>query len=405
MNIANKKIILGLTGGIACYKIAELIRLLTQGGAMVHVVMTENATRFITPMTMQALSGNPVYTQLWDENDKQHMPHIHLTRDADAILIAPCSAHFLAKLAHGLCDDLLSNICIARPKILPLFIAPAMNVEMWENPATQRNVATLLHDGITILGPNQGIQACGEEGLGRMLEPNELLDHLETVFHEKILKGKRVLITAGPTYEPIDPIRGITNLSSGKMGFAIAKAAQQAGAIVELISGSTHLPTPYGVTRTNVQTAQQMHDQVMLHIGNQDIFISVAAVADWRVIHSHEHKIKKTTHTEPQLQLTKNPDILATVAALPRRPYCVGFAAESENLLQHGEEKRVRKNLPLLVGNIGPHTFGAEENELILFDEYGHTTLPRANKRFLAEQLIKEIVKRFNPAPTYTPNF
>ena len=395
MDLAGKKIVLGLTGGIACYKVAELTRMLGKAGASVQVVMTQAATRFITPVTMQALSGNPVYSDQWDARIANNMPHIDLTRDADAIVIAPCSTDFIFKLAHGACDDLLSTLCIARPLTLPLLVAPAMNVEMWQNAATQRNVNQLRADGIRILGPDTGEQACGETGMGRMLEPEQLLEEVIAAFQPKTLEGKRILITAGPTFEPIDPVRGITNLSSGKMGYAIARAARQAGATVTLISGPTALATPYGVQRMSIQTAQQMHDAVMAQVQQQDVFIAVAAVADWRIANASAQKLKKNADgSTPALQFAQNPDILATVAALPERPYCVGFAAESENLLQYGEEKRKKKNVPLLVGNIGHHTFGRDDNELVLFDAQGHTQLARADKQELARQLISAIAQR-----------
>ncbi len=395
MDLAGKKIILGLSGGIACYKAAEFTRALTSAGAGVQVVMTQAATRFITPVTMQALSGHPVFTDQWDARIDNNMPHIDLTREADALVIAPCSADFMAKLAHGACDDLLSTLCIARPATLPLLIAPAMNVEMWQNPATRRNAATLAADGIRILGPDAGLQACGETGMGRMLEPERLLEEVIAAFQPKLLAGKRVLLTAGPTFEAIDPVRGITNLSSGKMGYAMARAAREAGAEVTLVSGPTALPAPYDVQRINVCSAQQMHDMVMAHVAGQDVFIAVAAVADWRVANASEQKLKKNAGgSAPELRFEQNPDILATVAALPDKPYCVGFAAESENLLQYGEAKRAKKGVPLLVGNIGHQTFGRDDNELILFDEHGHASLPRASKLQLARQLIGEIARR-----------
>lgn len=394
MELAGKKIVLGLSGGIACYKAAELTRALIKAGASVQVVMTQAATQFITPVTMQALSGKPVFTDQWDARITNNMAHIDLSRDADAIVIAPCSTDFIAKLAHGACDDLLSTLCVARPAHLPLLVAPAMNVEMWQNPATQRNVAQLSADGIGLMGPDTGVQACGESGMGRMLEPAQLLEYIIAAFQPKILTGKRILLTAGPTFEPIDPVRGITNLSSGKMGYAIARAARQAGATVTLISGPTALDAPLGVERIAVQTAQQMHDAVLAHVIAQNIFIAVAAVADWRVTNASTQKLKKDGSGAPMLEFAQNPDILATVAALPKPPYCVGFAAESENLLQYGAEKRVRKNIPLLVGNIGHHTFGQDDNELVLFDVHGHTLLPRNDKQALARQLIAAIATR-----------
>lgn len=395
--LANKKILLGLTGGIACYKVADLCRSLRKLGAEVQVVMTQSATQFITPVTMQALSGNPVYTDQWDTRFANNMPHIDLTRDVDAILIAPCSTNFMYKLAHGACDDLLSTLSIARPTHVPLMIAPAMNVEMWTNPATQRNLAQIKQDGLHIFGPAAGEQACGEVGMGRMLEPSDILAELEAAFQKKTLAGKQVLITAGPTFEPIDPVRGITNLSSGKMGYAIAQAAWEAGANVTLVSGPSALTTPYGVSRISVQTAQQMHDAVMaqLNFRRKDIFIAVAAVADWRIANTSDQKIKKTADSPtPQLVFTENPDILANVAARKDPPYCVGFAAESENLLEYAAAKRIKKNVPLLVGNIGHQTFGQDENELVLFDANGHQALPRADKLSLARLLVDEIGAR-----------
>lgn len=395
MDLAGKKIVLGLTGGVACYKAAELTRALGKAGAQVQVVMTDAATHFITPVTMQALSGQPVVTDQWDARVSNNMPHIDLTRDADAIVIAPCSADFIFKLAHGACDDLLSTLCIARPDTVPLLVAPAMNVEMWQNPATRRNVAQLKADRIAVLGPDAGEQACGETGMGRMLEPEQLLQEIIATFQPNLLVGKSILITAGPTFEPIDPVRGITNLSSGKMGYAIARAAREAGADVTLVSGPTALATPYGVHRINVQTAQQMHDVVMSRISLQHVFIAVAAVADWRVANVSAQKLKKNAAGDaPSLAFEQNADILAAVAALKNAPYCVGFAAESENLLEYGEAKRKKKNIPLLVGNIGHQTFGQDQNELVLFDDKGHTALPLADKQKLARQLVHEIARR-----------
>jgi phosphopantothenoylcysteine decarboxylase/phosphopantothenate--cysteine ligase len=398
MDLQGKKIVLGLSGGVACYKAAELCRGLVKQGADVQVVMTDAATHFIGAVTMQALSGHPVHIDQWDARIPNNMAHIDLTRGADAILIAPCSADFIRKLAHGACDDLLSTLCLARPHGVPLHVAPAMNVEMWNNPATQRNVAQLRADGIGIFGPAAGQQACGEVGLGRMLEADELLDELVASFQSKVLAGRRVMITAGPTFEAIDPVRGITNLSSGKMGYALARAAREAGADVVLVSGPTALPTPHGVRRIDVQSAQQMHDAVMAGIEGQHIFIGVAAVADWRVVNASAHKVKKEAGgAPPQLQFEQNVDILAAVAAtgsISGWPYCVGFAAESENLVEYGAVKRARKNVPLLVGNIGPSTFGQDDNSVILFDELGHTVLPTASKLALARQIVSEIAKR-----------
>jgi phosphopantothenoylcysteine decarboxylase/phosphopantothenate--cysteine ligase len=398
MDLKGKKIVLGLSGGVACYKAAELCRALVKEGATVQVVMTEAATHFIGAVTMQALSGHTVYTDQWDPRVPNNMAHIDLTRGADALLVAPCSADFLRKLAHGACDDLLSTLCLARPHQVPLLVAPAMNVEMWQNPATRRNVAQLAEDGVYVFGPAAGEQACGETGLGRMLEPEDLLDELVASFQPKVLAGKRVLITAGPTFEAIDPVRGITNLSSGKMGYAVARAAREAGAEVTLVSGPTTLATPHGVRRINVLSAQQMHDAVMAAVPGQHVFVGVAAVADWRVANASEQKMKKQEGgAPPQLQFVQNADILASVAStvsISGWPYCVGFAAESENLLEYGAAKREKKGIPLLVGNIGHHTFGQDENSVILFDESGHTVLPRAGKLTLARQLVSEVAKR-----------
>jgi phosphopantothenoylcysteine decarboxylase/phosphopantothenate--cysteine ligase len=394
MSLAGKNIILGLTGGIACYKAAELARGLVKAGASCQVVMTEAARHFITPVTLQALSGKPVFTDQWDSRISNNMAHIDLSRHADAILIAPCSADFMRKLVHGAADDLLSTLCLARPANVPLLVAPAMNVEMWDNPATQRNAVQLKKDGITLLGPAAGDQACGETGLGRMLEPEQLLESLSAFFQPKLLAGKRVLITAGPTFEPIDPVRGITNLSSGKMGYAIARAAWAAGAKVTLVSGPTSLQAPAGITVLPVTTALEMRDAVMANVAGQQLFIAVAAVADWRVSDVSSQKIKKQDSQLPSLTFEQNPDILAEVAALASPPYCVGFAAESENLLEHGAAKREKKRIPLLVGNIGHQTFGKDHNELVLFDAKGHKNLARASKEKLAVQLIEEIAHR-----------
>ncbi|MDR3382680.1 bifunctional phosphopantothenoylcysteine decarboxylase/phosphopantothenate--cysteine ligase CoaBC [Cupriavidus basilensis] len=393
MDLRGKHLVLGLTGGIACYKSAELVRLLTKAGATVQVVMTEGATQFITPVTMQALSGRTVFTSQWDARVGNNMAHIDLSREADAILVAPASTDFLAKLAHGLCDDLLTTLCIARN--CPLLVAPAMNLQMWQAPATQRNAAQLRKDGVTLLGPGSGDQACGEVGDGRMLEPSELLADIIAFFRPKPLAGRRVVITAGPTFEAIDPVRGITNRSSGKMGFAIARAAREAGADVVLVAGPTGQPTPRGVARTDVESAQQMHDAVMAGLPGADVFIAVAAVADWRPAEVASQKLKKANDSDtPTLHFVQNPDILAAVAAKPNAPYCVGFAAESENLEQYGEQKRQRKNVPLLVGNIGHHTFGMDDNEIVLFDAQGMTRLPRADKLTLARDLVAAIAQR-----------
>ncbi|MEF7613738.1 bifunctional phosphopantothenoylcysteine decarboxylase/phosphopantothenate--cysteine ligase CoaBC [Aquincola sp. MAHUQ-54] len=398
LDLAGRHILLGLSGGIACYKSAELVRELVRAGATVQVMMTEAAEHFITPVTMQALSNRPVFTSQWDARAANNMPHINLTREADAVLIAPASADFIAKLVQGRADDLLSLTCLARPAgRCPLLVAPAMNREMWAHPATQRNVRQLVADGATVLGPDAGDQACGEIGDGRMLEAVDLCEAMVAFFQPKVLAGRRVLVTAGPTFEPIDPVRGITNHSSGKMGFAIARAAQEAGAQVTLVAGPVHLPTPRGVVRLDVQTAQQMHDTVLPAAPGHDVFVATAAVADWRPAASAQQKIKKQGDRRvPTLELTENPDILAAVARLPSPPYCVGFAAESENLLAHASEKRVRKNVPLIVGNVGPATFGRDHNALVLVDADGHREIPTADKLTLARALVRDIAGRLD---------
>jgi phosphopantothenoylcysteine decarboxylase/phosphopantothenate--cysteine ligase len=399
-DLVGKHIVLGLTGGIACYKAAELCRALIKEGATVQVVMTEAAEHFITPVTMQALSNRPVYGSQWDAREPNNMAHINLSREADLMLIAPCSADFMAKLLHGRADDLLSLMCLARPRDkLPLLIAPAMNREMWAHPATQRNMVQLDADGASILGVGSGFQACGETGDGRMLEPAELLLDVVAFCQPKLLKGKRVLITAGPTYEAIDPVRGITNRSSGKMGFAIARAAHEAGAEVTLVAGPVALDTPRGVQRVDVRSARDMLAAVSVQAGHADVFVAAAAVADWRPADAAEHKIKKDgSGVVPELRFVENPDILATVAQSERarggKLFCVGFAAESQNLLANAQAKRARKGVPLLVGNIGPDTFGQDDNALLLVDAQGAQEIARAPKLTLARQLVAEIARR-----------
>ncbi|WP_394757737.1 bifunctional phosphopantothenoylcysteine decarboxylase/phosphopantothenate--cysteine ligase CoaBC [Rhodoferax sp.] len=395
--LAGKHIVLGLTGGIACYKAAELCRALIKEGATVQVVMTAAAAQFITPVTLQALSQRPVYDSQWDAREPNNMAHINLSREADAILIAPCSADFMAKLLHGRADDLLSLMCLARPLAqVPLLLAPAMNREMWAHPATQRNVAQIKADGATVFDVGCGDQACGETGDGRMLEPQELLEDVVSFFQPKLLLGQQVLVTAGPTYEAIDPVRGITNLSSGKMGFAIARAAHEAGAQVTLIAGPVHLPTPRGVRRINVTSAQNMLAASVEYAQSATIFVATAAVADWRPASAAEQKIKKDGSAEPPtLRFVENPDILATLAQSSRGRsgdlFCVGFAAESHDLLANAQAKRVRKGVPLLVGNIGPATFGQDDNTLLLVDASGVQELARDSKINLARQLIAHI--------------
>ena len=398
--LAGKHIVLGLSGGVACYKSAELCRLFIKAGATVQVVMTEAAEQFITPVTMQALSGRAVYGSQWDAREPNNMPHINLSREADVVLIAPCSADFIARLAQGRSDELLSLLCLARPiERVPLLLAPAMNREMWLHPATQRNMQTVTQDGAVILGVGNGEQACGETGDGRMLEPAQIFEDVTAYLSPKKLVGHHVLVTAGPTFEAIDPVRGITNLSSGKMGFAIARAARDAGAKVTLIAGPVHLPTPRGVQRVDVKSAQQMFDAATLFSSEASIFIATAAVADWRPAQASEQKIKKDGSGDvPALAFVENPDILASIAHSKRAEsgelYCVGFAAESENLLAHASAKRARKGVPLLVGNIGPATFGQDDNALILIDAEGHREIPRASKQVLADELVAEIAQR-----------
>ncbi|HYT48320.1 MAG TPA: bifunctional phosphopantothenoylcysteine decarboxylase/phosphopantothenate--cysteine ligase CoaBC [Burkholderiales bacterium] len=389
MTLKGKRILLGLTGGIAAYKAAELTRLLVKAGADVRVAMTGAATRFITPVTLQALSGQNVWTDLWDARVADNMGHIELSRDRELILVAPASADFLAKLAHGLADDLLSTLCLARR--CPLMVAPAMNVEMWENVATARNAETLRADGVVISGPASGGQACGEMGMGRMTEPADILADVEFFFQPKRLQGKRVVVTAGPTEEPVDPVRVLTNTSSGKMGYAVARAAQEAGAEVTLISGPVSLPTPAGVARVDVRTAREMFDAVKKDAKSADVFISVAAVADYRVKHPSGQKIKKANGRSLSLELEENPDILAWVAALSKGPFCVGFAAESEQLGEHAKEKRARKNIPLIAANLAHEALGADENSITLYDDRGEHPLGRGPKLQLARKLVEHV--------------
>ncbi len=397
-SLANKKIVLGISGGIAAYKSAELVRALIQEGAHVQVVMTDAAQQFITPVTMQALSGNPVFTNQWDQRIANNMAHIELSRTADAILIAPASADLIAKLSLGLADDLLSTLCLARD--CPLLIAPAMNLQMWSHAATQRSLKRLQSDGVAVLGPASGDQACGEVGMGRMLEPEEICEQLIAFFQPQVLRNKRVLITAGPTFEAIDPVRGITNLSSGKMGFALARAALEAGAYVHLIAGPCNLPTPLlstgRITRTNVTSGAEMH-RATLASANCDVFFAVAAVADWTIANRAKQKIKRQEKTGLDLEFRSNPDILLDMAKLAKRkskPYCVGFAAETDRLGKHAKEKRIKKGIPMIVGNIGPATFGLDTNEIIVVDEKGIKNLGQGNKLELARKLIAQVAAR-----------
>ena len=402
-----KHILLGISGGIAAYKSAELVRLLRKQGLRVSVVMTDGAKEFITPLTLATLSGEPVYDSLWDNRSgtDSNIAHINLSREADAMLIAPCTANVMAKIAHGISDDLLTNLVLARdPAKCPLAIAPAMNVQMWGNPATQRNLAQIRADGIHIFGPANGEQACGEIGDGRMIEPTEILSLLPRLFTPQVLAGKRVLLTAGPTFEAIDPVRGITNHSSGKMGYALAQAAVNAGAHVTLISGKTALPAPFGVTRIDVQSADDMLAACQAQLDGQDIFIAVAAVADWKVAQVATQKIKKASADDvPSLNFVQTPDILATIAAQPNAPFCVGFAAESENVIEYAQAKRLKKNIPLIIANQGPSTFGSEYNQASLISEHGVQALQKMRKDDLAPLLIQAIAEQFALHPAKKP--
>lgn len=407
-SLTGKRIVLGVSGGVAAYKAAELARSLQRAGAQVRVVMTEAATHFVGTATFQALTGEPVITDQWDARIPNGMAHIELSRSADLLLIAPATADLMAKLANGLADDLLTTLCLARD--CPLMIAPAMNRQMWEHPATQRNARQLRDDGVTLVGPDSGDQACGETGPGRMLEPDAITEAVGMFFTPKLLRGRKVLITAGPTYEAIDPVRGMTNRSSGKMGYALARACARAGAEVSLISGPVNLPCPPGVRRTSITSALQMNDAVHAHLDQAssarqpfDCFIAVAAVADWRVASVSEQKIKKTDEASvPTLSFVQNPDILASVARRADAPYCVGFAAESEALEHNGREKLARKGIPLLIANIGPDTFGRDDNQILILDGERSIALPRASKDALAQALVGEIGRRLEASAVRT---
>ncbi|AVY92832.1 bifunctional phosphopantothenoylcysteine decarboxylase/phosphopantothenate--cysteine ligase CoaBC [Microvirgula aerodenitrificans] len=387
----SRHFLIGVAGGVAAYKTCELVRLLVKAGHSVEVAMTEAATHFVGPTTFQALSGNPVYLNQWDTRPDNGMAHIELTRRADAFLIAPATADLIARLAHGLCDDLISTLAAART--CPLIVAPAMNRQMWDNPPNQRNITRLVDDGVTVFGPGSGAQACGEVGDGRMLEAAELFDLLDGFFVPDSLAGRRVLLTAGPTYEAIDPVRGITNISSGKMGYALARACRDAGAEVTLVSGPTALPSPTGITVIPVQSAQHMLSAVEASLPGQHVFISVAAVADYRVANTSEHKLKKQDGGPPTLTLVENPDILASVAARADAPFCVGFAAESQNLLDFAEQKRTRKRVPLLVANLAQQAMGADDNEVVLLDDAGRHPLPRQSKDDTARAIVAHLAR------------
>ena len=388
--LKGRRIVLGVSGGIAAYKAAELVRLLVKAGADVHVVLSEGGARFVTAVTFQALSGNTVWTDLWDARMPNNMAHIDLGRDADVILVAPATADFIARLAQGRADDLLSTLALARD--VPLIVAPAMNRQMWESPPTQRNVALVRGDGVTVFGPAAGDQACGEVGMGRMLEPEELLERLEGFFVPKLLAGRKVVMTAGPTFEAIDPVRGITNISSGKMGYALARACAQAGGEVVLVSGPVSLPVPAGVRCVPVASALQMRAAVLEALPGAQVFIGVAAVADYRPLTTAEHKLKKTSDTLT-VALTPNPDILAEVAAREDAPFCVGFAAESRDLDAYAEGKRRNKRLPMLVGNLVSDGMGGDDNTVILYDDAGRHPLPRASKAEVAHGIVAHLAR------------
>ncbi len=403
-SINARRIVLGITGGVAAYKSAELTRALKKSGIDVQIVMTDAASKFITATTLQALSGKRVFTDLWDESIPNGMAHIELSRDADATLVAPASADFIAKLANGLCNDLLSTLCIARnANACPLMLAPAMNREMWENPATQRNVARLIADGVIILGPDSGDQACGETGMGRMLEPAAILTAVEAFFAaqntSKNLAGVTALVTAGPTFEAIDPVRGITNSSSGKMGYAIAEALRNAGAIVTLISGPTSLATPNGMEIVNVKSASQMLDAVMDKIDDVKLFFAVAAVADYTPIAPHSQKMKKLGKSLT-VELAPTVDILATVAALPAPPFCVGFAAESENVVEYARKKRESKRIPVIVANLATEAIGANDNQVTIIDDAGEHPIPKASKTQIAAQIVSYVATLYLKRPS-----
>lgn len=391
--LTGQKIVLAVTGSIAAYKSCELLRLLIKRGAEVSVIMTEAAQRFVTPLTFRALGAKRVFTSDWEQSTSV-IPHIEATKEANLLLVAPATANILAKAAQGIADDILSAAILAAR--CPVAYAPAMNTYMWHNQATQRNVAQLTQDGALFLGPASGEQACGDVGSGRMLEPEEIIELLQGAFSPRVLDRCRVLITAGPTYEPIDPVRGITNLSSGKQGFAIAKAAALAGAEVTLIAGRTDLKTPAGVRRINVITAQEMYDAVMQEVAQHEIFISVAAVADWRVANVSEHKIKKQFAQAPELAFEENPDILASVAALENPPYCVGFAAETENLIDNARAKLFRKNIPLVVANLVSDSINQDTNAVVFVEREAATPLAKATKEHIAQALIAKIAQEVN---------
>lgn len=392
--LAGKRIVLGVTGGVAAYKAAELTRLLVKAGAAVDVVLTAAGTRFVGVATFQALSGRPVWADLWDARPANGMAHIDLTRAADACVIAPATADFIAKLAHGFAEDLLSTLCLARD--CPLLVAPAMNRQMWENLATQRNLAQLRSDGVSLLGPANGAQACGESGEGRMLEAAEIFEDVVGFLQPKLMLGRRVLLTAGPTFEALDPVRGITNSSSGRMGFALARAFRDAGAAVTVVAGPTEVPPPRGVECIGVTSALEMHAAVLAALPGQHVFVGIAAVADYRPAVVAAHKIKKTG-APLGLVLEANPDILADVAARSDAPFCVGFAAESRDLAEYAEAKRKAKKLPLMVGNLLQDGLGGDTNTVTLFDDKGAHPLPSGDKLAVARDIVSYIAGMIDP--------
>ena len=384
--IMSQKILLAITGGIAAYKSCELVRLLKKQGHDVTVAMSQSATEFIAPQTFQALSGNPVLTA--QGGNGNGMAHINATRSADIMLIAPATANTLAKIVHGIADNIITEMAAARN--IPLVVAPAMNVEMWHNPANQRNIKQLQLDGVHILYPAHGEQACGEIGVGRMMEATQIVELLPDILSTKLLLNKKILITVGATYEAIDPVRGITNISSGQMGVALARACRRAGAQVFLIYGKLQTPLPLGMTHTEeAVSALAMYEAVFRLINQVDAFISVAAVADYRVANSAAHKLKKDGSGKPPIiELTENPDILQSVAQLPNAPFCVGFAAESENVLNYARAKRAKKGVPLLVANDVSLLMGKSTNQVILLDDFAETTLPEMDKDRVADAIV-----------------
>jgi len=399
-NLSNKHILVGITGGIAAYKSAELVRRLRDCNAHVRVVMSDAATQFITPLTLQAVSGQPVHQHLLDAESESGMGHIDLARWADVVLVAPATADFIARAAQGMANDLLSAICLATTA--KIVIAPAMNQQMWNNSITQDNLTKLNKHGITLLGPASGDQACGEVGMGRMLEPMQIVDGISRLFISRQLEGTSVVVTAGPTWEAIDPVRGITNHSSGKMGYAIGNAAVDAGAQVTLIAGPTKLPDPERIHTVKVTSAQEMFDAVHANIKGADIFIGVAAVADYRPASNANKKIKKQDHAT-NIELVPNPDILQSVAALPNPPYTVGFAAETDDMEVHARKKLEKKKLNLIAANnVNDKNsgFDSDQNALVLIDKTESVDLPLTTKNNLAIQLIEEIAKRYHAENT-----